>query len=123
MSITLRIVLIVITMLYMYLIVKSVKKKKMQTSIAIFWVLTGILLIIAILIPNLIEKISSLLGFEKASNMIFCLAIFIAFCLNLMLTVLIAKLENRCTMLVQEVSILNKKVRAMEEKVSDKRKD
>lgn len=118
MSITLRLVLIVITVIYMYLIVNSVKKKKMQTSIAIFWVLTGVLLIIAILIPNFIEFVSNLLGFEKASNMVFCLAIFIAFCLNLALTVVIAKLENKCTILVQEVSILNKKIDTIEKDIN-----
>lgn len=123
MSITLRIALVIITIMYLILIVSAVKKRKMQTSIAIFWTLTGVLLIIAIAIPNLIELISNFLGFEKASNMIFCLAIFIAFCLNLMLTMIIAKIESRCTTLVQEISILNKKIIAMEDKINGKREN
>ena len=110
MSISLKFALIIITIIYLLFIINAVRKKNMQTSIAIFWILTGVLLIIAIAIPNLIESISNFLGFEKASNMVFCLTIFISFCVNLFLTILIAKLENRCTMLVQEVSILNKKI-------------
>ena len=50
--------------------------------------------------------------------MVFCLAIFIAFCLNLALTVVIAKLENKCTILVQEVSILNKKIDTIEKDIN-----
>lgn len=123
MSITLRIALIIITIVYLFLIVSAVKKRKMQTSIAIFWTLTGMLLIIAVAIPNFIELISNFLGFEKASNMIFCLAIFIVFSLNLVLTMTIAKIETKCTTLVQEISILNKQIIALEDKLNDKRKN
>lgn len=120
MSITLKIALIIITMIYLYLIISSVNKRKMQSSMSIFWIITGFLLIIAIAIPNLIENISSLLGFEKASNMIFCLTIFIAFYLIFNLTMLLAKQTNRNTSLIQEVSILKRKIAKMEEKINER---
>lgn len=119
MSIMLRIALIVITIIYLLLIINSVKKRKMQTSIAIFWIITGILLIIAISIPNLIELISKIMGFEQTSNMIFCLTIFIAFCLILSITILLAKQSNRTTTLIQEISILRKRISILEEKNND----
>lgn len=120
MTVTLKIALIVITMIYLYLIISSVNKRKMQSSMSIFWIVTGFLLIVAIAIPNLIESISSLLGFEKASNMIFCLTIFIAFYLIFNLTMLLAKQTNRNTSLIQEVSILKKKIAKMEEKINER---
>ncbi len=119
MTLTLKIALIIITMIYLYLIISSVNKRKMQSSMSIFWIITGFLLIIAIAIPNLIENISSFLGFEKASNMIFCLTIFIAFYLIFNLTMLLAKQANRNTSLIQEVSILKKKIAKMEEKINE----
>jgi len=120
MSITLKIALIVITMIYLYLIISSVNKRKMQSSMSIFWIVTGFLLIVAIAIPNLIENISSFLGFEKTSNMIFCLTIFIAFYLIFNLTMLLAKQTNRNTSLIQEVSILKRKIAKMEEKMNER---
>lgn len=120
MSITLKIALIIITMIYLYLIISSVNKRKMQSSMSIFWIITGFLLIVAIAIPNLIENISSFLGFEKASNMIFCLTIFIAFYLIFNLTMLLAKQTNRNTSLIQEVSILKRKIAKMEEKINER---
>ncbi len=114
MSLTLRLVLIIITLVYLFLIIRSVRKRKMQSSMSIFWIVTGLLLIIAIAIPHLIEFISAFLGFEKASNMIFCVTIFIAFYLIFTLTMLLAKQTNRNTALIQEVSILKKRVDELE---------
>ncbi len=114
MSLTLRLVLIIITLVYLFLIIRSVRKRKMQSSMSIFWIVTGLLLIIAIAIPHLIEFISAFLGFEKASNMIFCVTIFIAFYLIFTLTMLLAKQTNRNTALIQEVSFLKKRVDELE---------
>lgn len=117
MTVSLRIVLIIITIIYLTLIITSVKKRKMQTSIATFWILTGILLIVAVVIPNFIESISSILGFEQTSNMIFCLTIFISFCALLYLTMLLAGLTQKCITLIQEVSVLKDKVEYLEKKI------
>lgn len=123
MTSTLLIALIGITIIYLFLIVTAVRKRKMQNSIAVFWILTGFLLIVAIAIPNLIESISNFLGFEQTSNMIFCLTIFIAFCILLYLTMLISKQDKKCTVLIQEISIMKKKMNELEEKLNDSKKN
>lgn len=119
MSITLRVALIIITLIYLFIISSSVRKRKLQASFSIFWIVTGILLIIAILIPNFIEKISLFFGFEKASNMIFCITIFVAFYLIFNLTILLSKAYKRNVDLIQEVSIMNKKIEDLERKIKD----
>ena len=73
----LKIALIAIVLLYIFFILKAVKRKNMRIGYLIFWTITGILLIIALLIPNLVENISGILGFEMPINMIFSVAIFI----------------------------------------------
>ncbi len=113
-STTLKAVLIIITLIYLYIIVDAVKKRKLQTSFSIFWILTGIVLIVSILIPNFIESVSSFLGFEKASNMIFCLAIFIAFYLIFNLVMLLSKEFKQNVILIQEVSMLKKRIEKLE---------
>lgn len=123
MTSTLLIALIGITIIYLFLIVTAVRKRKMQNSIAVFWILTGFLLIVAIAIPNLIESISNFLGFEQTSNMIFCLTIFIAFCILLYLTMVISKQDKKCTVLIQEISIMKKKMNELEEKLNDSKKN
>ena len=114
MQISLKLVLIIITLIYIFLILKSIKKKKLQMSFSLFWLITGILLIIALVIPNLVENISKTLGFEVPATMIFCLTIFVSFYLIFSLTVALSKENKKNTLLIQEVSLLKKRVNELE---------
>lgn len=111
MSINLRIFLIVITIIYYMAIIKSIRQKKLEISLAIFWIFSGILLIIISIFPNLCIEASKYLGFEKTSNMIFCIAIFIAFYLIFKLSLRLSDAEKKNTMLIQEISILKSELK------------
>ena len=118
MQIPLRIALIIITLVYMFLILGAVRRKKLQISLSIFWVLTGILLIIAIAIPNFIEAISDFLGFTLSTNMIFCVTIFIGFYLIFQLMIQLTKADKQHVRLIQEISRLKKRVEDIEEQAN-----
>jgi glycosyltransferase involved in cell wall biosynthesis len=96
------------------MILRAIRKKKLQISFSIFWLIIGILLIIALLIPNLVENISKALGFEVPANMVFCLTIFVSFYLIFNLTISISKENKKNTLLIQEVSMLKKRVEELE---------
>lgn len=114
MQASLKIALIVIVLIYILCILKAVKRKKMRIGYLIFWSITGIILIIALLIPNLVENVSYILGFEMPINMIFSVAIFSILYLIFNLTILISREERKNTMLIQEISILKEKVEKLE---------
>ncbi len=116
MQISLKIALIVIMLIYLFCIAKSVKNKNMRIGYLIFWTIIGILLIIALLVPNLVDNISNFIGFEIPLNMILCAAIFVILYLVFHLMTLISKEEKNNTLLVQEISILKERVRKLEEK-------
>ena len=120
MQLSLNIVLIIITLIYLFLVIKAIRKKKLQMSFSIFWLITGIMLIIALLIPNLVENISKALGFEVPANMVFCLTIFVAFYLIFNLTISISKENKKNTTLIQEISMLKKRVEDLETKEKNK---
>lgn len=119
MQIPLRIALIIITLIYLFFIIKAVKNKKMQISFSVFWMITGLILVIAIATPNLIQNISKMLGFEVSVNMIFCVAIFLSFYLIFNLNILIAKESRKNISLVQEISLLKKRVEELEKKETE----
>ena len=113
---TLKIALIVVVLIYIFIILKSVKRKNMRIGYLIFWSITGIVLIIALLIPNLVENVSNLFGFGVPINMIFSAAIFIILYLIFDLTVLISKEQKKNVLLIQEISTLKKRVNDLEKK-------
>lgn len=116
----LKIALICILLLYIFFILKAVKKRNMRIGYLIFWSITGVILIVALLIPNLVENVSNFLGFEMPINMIFSIAIFIILYLVSELTALISKEENKNIMLIQEISILKSRVEELEKKEEKK---
>lgn len=111
---SLKIALVVILLIYLFIILKSVKKKNMRINYLIFWSITGILLIIALLVPNFVDNVSKFLGFELPINMIFSFAIFIVLYLIFDLTKLITKEQNKNITLIQEISMLKKRVEELE---------
>ena len=117
---SLKIALVVILLIYIFIILKAVKKKNMRINYLIFWSITGILLIIALLVPNFVDNVSKFLVFELPINMIFSFAIFIILYLIFDLTKLITKEQNKNITLIQEISILKKRVEELEK---DNKKD
>ena len=114
MHLSLRIVLIIITVIYLIEILKAVKNKKMRISFLVFWMFTGFALIIALAIPGLVDYITNLIGFEMPTNMIFCITIFIAFYLIFNLNILLSQESKKNVVLIQEVSMLKKRVEELE---------
>lgn len=120
MQTSLKIALIVIVLIYIFCILKSVKRKNMRIAYLIFWSISGVILIISLIIPNLVENISIILGFEMPINMIFSIAIFIILYLIFDLTILISNEQNKNIMLIQEISMLKKRVEELENKKMEK---
>ena len=114
MDLTLRIALIVITVIYLFIVLKAIKNKKVQISFSVLWILIGLILFIALAIPNLVDNVSKMLGFELSVNMIFCVAIFICFYLIFNLNIWVSKENKKNILLVQEISILKKRVEELE---------
>lgn len=115
MQLPLRIALIILTLIYLLIIIKAIKRQKIQISFSIFWIFTGLILIIALAIPNAVTYISSLLGFELTTNMIFCITIFIAFYLIFNLHILLSIESKKNIIMIQEISILKDKVKKIED--------
>lgn len=110
----LKIALIVIVLVYLFCILKAVKKKKMRINYLIFWTITGVILIFSLIIPNLVDSVSNLIGFEMPINMIFSIAIFVILYLIFDLTVQISNEEVKNTILTQEISMLKARVEKLE---------
>jgi hypothetical protein len=109
MSLVLRLELVIFAIICMILILWVVKKEKLLMKYALVWLLSGFLMIIAVIIPNFMEKISGLLGFEKTSNMIFLGAFALLLYITFSLTIIVSKQSSQIRLLTQEVSILKSK--------------
>lgn len=98
MSITLRILLIIGSLIAYILCVKKIKQAKLKIENSIVWFIGSIVLILMSVFSNTIEWISIQLGFEAPVNFVF--VVIIAFLLievylnNIKLTELNEKIKN-----------------------------
>lgn len=98
MTVTLRIILIISSILSCVLCIKKIKQAKLKVENSIVWMIGSILLILMSIFSNKVEWISDKLGFIAPVNFVFL--IIIAFLLievylnNLKLTELNEKIKN-----------------------------
>ncbi len=117
MPINLAIAVAITFIIFMIMIIKNVKNRKLQLSYSIFWILIGTILIIVLLIPNCLNNITKLLGFEVTSNMVFFITIVIIFYLILELMIALSKESKRNVTLIQEISMLKNRLVELEKKI------
>ena len=106
MTLVLRIELIVFVIVFLVLVLFALYKEKLRLKYALLWLFAGFLMLCATLIPNFIEQISRLLGFETASNMIFLAGFIIVLGISFALTIVVSNQSQKIKLLVQEVSML-----------------
>lgn len=114
MQISLKLALIIVLLIYIFSILKAVKKKNMRIGYLIFWSIIGIILIVALCIPGLVENVSKMIGFEMPINMIFSAAIFVILYLIFNLTTLISREQRKNVLLIQEISMLKARIDELE---------
>lgn len=106
MEIKLKIFLIILLIISIYLIIRTIKYKKLSIKYGLYWTIIFLFLLIILIFPNIIESISLFLGFKELPNMLFLISIFILFYIVFRLYISISKLQEENRILIQEISIL-----------------
>ena len=105
MNIVLKISLLLLLVFQLFLIIRTVKKKRLTMKYASFWIFLIILMTIVVIFPEIVFKISKLAGFEEPSNMVFFL-----FYVSFIITTSISIQNEKTKLLIQEISMLKESV-------------
>ena len=103
MSIYLRIILVVISMLSMMNVMKRVRRFKLQIENSIFWIIFSLLLILVAVFPDPMFWLAELLGIQSPANMVFLFVILLIKTFNL--TLEISQLQYKIQELVQKIAL------------------
>ena len=95
MSIILRVVLIICSLLSFVLCIKKVKQCKMRVADSIIWIIGSFLLILMSVFSNAVEWISIKLGFMEPVNFVFFAIIGFLLVENFMINLKIAMLNEK----------------------------
>ncbi|TLG71111.1 DUF2304 domain-containing protein [Culicoidibacter larvae] len=105
MNLTLRLLLIIASILtFLYMWVK-VKKSQVQISDIAGWFLIGIGLIIIAIFPGLVSIFTNLFGFISDTNVVFLIMIFLLFILTFRQMLQISKLKAQNELLARKIAV------------------
>lgn len=115
MQVRLQIVFGIVLLLFMAAVVHMIRKRYLEIKYALSWFLTLVFLLIVDIFPGILMHVTKWVGVELPSNMLFILGFCFLMGIVLNLTVALSKLSVQNKTLIQEVGMLEKRVRELEE--------
>ena len=105
MTTTLRIVLIVVSILTTMLIMRRIRQSKLQIEDSIFWIGFSSILILFSLFPKLPDLLARMAGTYTTANFIYLAVIFLLIVKMFHMSIKMSQLETRVKELVQEMAL------------------
>lgn len=113
---TLRIVLIIGIFLYFIVVIRLLKQKKLILKYSLLWLLMGVVFAVLVFFPQTLGYFVGLLGIVDTMNGLFTCAIGFLMILVMALTSIVSKQGERIKELTQNIAILEKRIRDLENK-------
>ena len=105
MSVTLRVLLIVMSVLTSLYVLIQIRKSRLKIEDSTFWFLLSAVLVIIGIFPQIVEFGTKLFGIQSPVNFVFLGIIFILIVKLFSLTVRVSQLENKVENLAQRYAI------------------
>ena len=112
-----RIILLVCVIVYLLVILALMRRGRMSLKYSLIWCLSGVILLICVIFPQVIRFFTRLMGIYSDTNAVFFIGVCFLILIVLSLTSIASGQSERIRTLVQTQAILEKRVRDLEEKV------
>ena len=122
MTVILRCVLIVVSILLTFFVLKKIRQSKVKIEDSIFWVMFALMMVVFSIFPGLSDILSDFVGTYSTSNFIFMFVIFILLVKVFFLSLKISQLESRVTELIQQLA-LDRKEEADRKRAADREEE
>lgn len=111
---TLRIVLIAALIVYFVMILIFLKNKTLELRYTLLWMLAGAILAVFVVWPETLSRLVRLVGIQSNMNGLFIMAFAFIVMIMMSLTSIVSKQTNKIRHLIQEIAILEKRLRELE---------
>lgn len=105
MSLLLRSVLIVVSVVTTLMIMRKIRKEKMMIEDSLFWIGFSMMLIVFSIWPQIVYKMSEMVGTQAPVNFIFLFIIFVLIVRMFQMSTKISQLESKMKDLVARIAI------------------
>lgn len=116
MNMTLRMMALGVIVVYFLILLGLLKKKALNLKYTLLWFMTGCIMIIVLLFPDLLEIPLHMIGVVEFVNGLFALLILLILIILISLTSIVSGLNNKLRELTQKIAIYEKRIRELEDK-------
>lgn len=113
---TLQITLSIAVVCYFIIILYYLKRKMLELKYTLVWLAAGLVMGIMVFFPELLVWFVKLLGIESNMNGLYILCIAFIMMILMTLTAIVSRQQYKIRILIQEVSLLEKRIRELEER-------
>lgn len=103
-------------LVYLIVIIHLLRKDKLNLKYTLLWLFSAFVLLVVTIFPQTIYLISNMLGIKTPINSAIVLASMFIIMILIMLTSIVSRLNKSLRVLIQEVALLEKKVRDLSSK-------
>lgn len=102
MTMMLRVVLIVVSVITMTFMMRKIRQAKVQIEAAMFWVIMALILVVFAVVPGAADLCARLLGIYSTPNFLFLFMIFLLIVKAFGMTIQLSQLESKQRELIQK---------------------
>ena len=110
----LQITLSIAVICYFIIIFYYLKRKMLELKYTLIWLVAGVIMGIMIYFPELLVWFVRLLGIESNMNGLYILCIAVIMMILMTLTSIVSRQQLKIRILIQEISMLEKRIRELE---------
>lgn len=110
----LQVTLSIAVICYFILILYYLKKKMLELRYTLLWLAAGVVMGVMIFVPELLVKFVRILGIESNMNGLYVLCIAFIIAILMTLTSIVSRQSLKIRTLIQEISMMEKRIRELE---------
>ena len=105
MSTVLRVLLIVVSAIVVFFVLRKIRRAQLNIDDSIFWILFSVILLVISIFPQIAIWVSEKVGIESPANFVFLFMIFMVLVKLFQLAIDLSVLKHRLNRLAQKVSL------------------
>lgn len=116
----LRMALLIGIAIYFVCIFFLLKKRSLNLKYTLLWIFLGIVFLLVVIFPVILQVPMHMIGVVEWTNGLFALLLLILMIIDMSITAIVSKMNDRMRKLVQQCALYEKRIRELEERLFDK---
>ena len=115
----LRVALLIGIAIYFICIFFLLKKNSLNLKYTLLWIFLGIVFLLVVIFPVILKAPMRMIGVVEWTNGLFALLLLILMIIDMSITAIVSKMNERMRKLVQKCAMYEERIRKLEEKLAN----